>query len=65
MTDLELDTFLTALEQAQALEEIQELIVGLRDTFQIDHVVYHWVSADGEQYGFGTYDPIWAQRYQE
>ncbi len=39
--------------------------MGLRDQFQIDHVVYHWVSADGEQYGFGTYDPAWAQRYSE
>lgn len=65
MTVLELDTFLQALEQADALDQIQDLIVGLRDTFQVDHVVYHWVSADGEQYGFGTYDPRWAQRYQE
>ena len=65
MTALELDTFLQALEQAAAFEQIQDLIVGLRDAFQIDHVVYHWVSADGEQYGFGTYDPVWAQRYHE
>lgn len=65
MTALVLDTFLQALEQADALEQIQDLIVGLRDAFQIDHVVYHWVSADGEQYGFGTYDPAWAQRYHE
>ncbi|WP_411892415.1 helix-turn-helix transcriptional regulator [Yoonia sp. SDW83-1] len=62
---LELDQFLQALEQADALEQIHDLTVGLRDQFQIDHVVYHWVSADGEQYGFGTYDPAWAQRYSE
>ncbi len=62
---LELDTFLQALEQADALDQIQTLILGLRDRFEIDHVVYHWVSADGEQYGFGTYDPAWAQRYVE
>jgi len=41
------------------------LIVRLRDEFKVDHVVYHWLSADGEQYGFGTYDPIWVQRYIE
>jgi len=62
---LELDKFLQALEQADALEQIHDLTVGLRDQFQIDHVVYHWVSADGEQYGFGTYDPAWAKRYTE
>ncbi|WP_413785622.1 helix-turn-helix transcriptional regulator [Cognatiyoonia sp. IB215182] len=65
MTVLEIDTFLRALEQADALDKIQDLIVGLRDAFEVDHVVYHWVSADGEQYGFGTYDPAWAQRYQD
>ncbi len=62
---LELDQFLQALEQADALDQIQDLIVGLRDHFQVDHVVYHWVSADGEQYGFGTYDLAWVQHYVE
>jgi len=47
------------LEKADALEQLQDLIVGLRDALKVDHVVYHWVSADGEQYGFGTYDPKW------
>jgi hypothetical protein len=31
----------------------------------VDHVVDHWVSVDCEQYGLGTYDPVWAQRYQD
>lgn len=62
---LELEQFLQALERADALEQIHDLTVGLRDQFEIDHVVYHWISADGEQYGFGTYSPAWAQRYSE
>ncbi|MFQ1699516.1 autoinducer binding domain-containing protein [Loktanella agnita] len=62
---LELDQFLQALDQADALDQIQQLIVDLRDYCQVDHIVYHWVSADGEQYGFGTYDPRWAQRYSD
>lgn len=65
MSKLELDNFLQRLEQAAALDEIQGLIVGLRDHYHIDHAVYHWVSADGEQYGFGTYSPQWAARYSE
>jgi DNA-binding CsgD family transcriptional regulator len=60
---LKTEQFLSKLEQADALYQIQGLIVGLRDTLKIDHVVYHWVSADGEQYGFGTYDPKWVQHY--
>ncbi len=58
-----LDRFIQKLDQANALDQIQGLTIGLRDSFEIDHVVYHWVSADGEQYGFGTYDPAWVQRY--
>lgn len=63
MTPLKLDKFFIKLEQAAALEQLQGLTVELRDARSVDHVVYHWVSADGEQYGFGTYDPAWAQRY--
>jgi DNA-binding CsgD family transcriptional regulator len=51
------------LEGATALDQIQGLIIELRDLVNIDHVVYHWVSADGEQYGFGTYPPAWVQHY--
>jgi DNA-binding CsgD family transcriptional regulator len=58
-----LDTFLQELERAQGLEHIQSLIVSLQEHYAVDHIVYHWVSADGEQYGCGTYDPVWVQRY--
>ena len=58
-----LDTFLQRLEQVTALDQIQTLITQLRDDLKVDHAVYHWVSADGEQFGFGTYDPAWVQRY--
>lgn len=60
-----LNRFLQDLESADRLEQIQGLTTQLRDALEIDHVVYHWVSVDGEQYGFGTYDPAWAQRYQD
>lgn len=63
MTKSKLDTFLQELGKASQLEQIQGLVVSLRDAFDIDHAVYHWVSADGEQYGFGTYDPDWVQHY--
>ena len=63
MRALKLDQFLHRLEQAEALDQIQDLIIGLRDSLGVDHTVYHWVSADGEQYGYGTYDPAWVQHY--
>ncbi|SEN05631.1 regulatory protein, luxR family [Loktanella fryxellensis] len=60
-----LNTFLSNLESVTRLDQIQDLIVGLRDELAVDHVIYHWISVDGQQYGFGTYDPTWAQRYQD
>lgn len=63
MTALRLDNFLERLEQARGLDDVQGLTFALRDLFGVDHIVYHWVSADGEQYGCGTYDPVWIQHY--
>lgn len=60
---MKLDDFLREVEQAAGLEQIQDLIVRLRDHYGVDHIVYHWVSADGEQYGCGTYPTDWVQRY--
>jgi len=58
-----LEDYLVRLEQANAFDDLQNLIVELRDYYGVAHIVYHWVAADGEQYGCGTYPPEWAQTY--
>lgn len=60
---LKLDSVLEKLEATQTHEGLQEVITDLRDAFGIDHMVYHWVDSAGDQYGCGTYDPIWVKRY--
>ena len=60
-----LDDILQGLEQATEVDELQSSIVALRDHFAVDHLVYHWVSASGQQYGVGTYAPAWVARYLE
>ncbi|WP_373356009.1 autoinducer binding domain-containing protein [Pseudoroseicyclus sp. CXY001] len=60
---MRLKTFLEELEAATGLERMQELILSLRERYSVAHVVYHWVSPDGEQYGCGSYDPVWVARY--
>ncbi|MEM9435563.1 MAG: autoinducer binding domain-containing protein [Pseudomonadota bacterium] len=59
------EKFIEKLEQAQTLEDLQERSEALRDYYSVDHIVYHWVSSKGEQYGCGTYDPAWAKHYVE
>lgn len=56
---------LGTLEHANDLNALQTCIRDLRDVFGVAHLVYHWVSADGEQYGCGTYAPSWVQHYVE
>lgn len=60
-----LEQILEDLEQATSLEGLQTTIEAIQDHFRVDHTVYHWVNSAGEQYGCGTYDPAWAERYQE
>lgn len=58
-----LDGFLDRLQSITALDDLQGLVSGLRDHFGVAHAVYHWVSADGQQYGCGTYSRDWCIRY--
>lgn len=62
---MQIESYLEQVERAQGLEDIQRLIVALRDHYGVAHIVYHWVSSDGEQYGCGTYDPKWVKHYVE
>ncbi len=57
------EQFIEKLELAATHEDLQERSEALRDYYHVDHIIYHWVSSKGEQYGCGTYDPAWVQRY--
>lgn len=60
-----LEALLEAVEHASDLRDLQRLIEQLRDFHDVDHMVYHWVSAAGDQYGCGTYPDAWVRRYVE
>lgn len=62
---LSLNAILEQLEEAVSLQDLQTITLELRGFLNVDHLVYHWVNSDGEQYGCGTYDPEWVDRYLE
>jgi DNA-binding CsgD family transcriptional regulator len=62
---LRLEELLVQLESAEGLDDLQTAIEELRDRYGVDHIVYHWVNSNGEQYGCGTYDLEWVNRYVE
>lgn len=59
------ETILEELEQADTLERLYEVTHLMRDSFQVQHVVYYWVNSVGENYGAGTFSSEWAERYVE
>jgi DNA-binding CsgD family transcriptional regulator len=59
------EQILETVEKAAVPEDMQTAIEALRDAFGVSHMVYHWVSAAGQQYGCGTYAPAWVARYLE
>lgn len=60
-----LESLITGLEAANSHADLQDVIVSLRDIYDVDHVVYHAVNRSGEQYAALTYDPEWVHRYIE
>jgi DNA-binding CsgD family transcriptional regulator len=56
---------LEALDATSTLEQLQEIVVDLRDAYGVDHIIYHWVDSAGDQYGCGTYSDEWVARYLE
>ncbi|SMH48872.1 LuxR family transcriptional regulator [Maritimibacter sp. HL-12] len=60
-----LETLLTFLQAAASLEAFQTATERARDHYNVRHVVYHWVNAEGERFGAGTYPGTWVDRYVE
>ncbi|MDJ0827640.1 MAG: LuxR family transcriptional regulator [Rhodobacter sp.] len=60
-----LDTFIEGMQGAETLDDLQGHIIGLRDVFDVEHLVYHSVNASGGQYAALTYPLTWVDRYLE
>lgn len=60
-----LESFFERMEAAATKDDLGAITFELRDHYDVDHIVYHWVSSDGEQYGVGTYSHEWARHYME
>lgn len=59
-----LEAFLERVEHCKTLVELNQVVAGLRDIFQVNHVIYHSVNSDGDPYALATYDEAWAEHYE-
>lgn len=55
--------FIEKLQQVETRAELNDSVIGLRDSLGVEHVVYHSVNSTGEQYAALTYSPEWVERY--
>ncbi len=58
-----LESFIEQLQEVRTLDELNDQVVALRDTLDVEHIVYHSVNSTGEQYAALTYSPEWVERY--
>ena len=42
-----LESIIEWLQKVRTLDELNDAVVALRDTFDVDHVVYHSVNSTG------------------
>ncbi|WP_324753053.1 LuxR family transcriptional regulator [Roseovarius sp. Pro17] len=57
------DALLERLETATDIAALQRAIEVCRDSFGVDHMGYHWISAASDNYGVGTYAAAWIKHY--
>lgn len=60
-----LETFLEALEGSQTPDDIQSMVVALRESYGISNAVYHAVNVGPQPYAALTYTPEWMQYYHD
>ena len=58
-----LESFIEQLQGVQTLNDLNNQVVALRDTLDVEHIIYHSVNSTGEQYAALTYSPDWVARY--
>jgi len=58
-----LESLIDQMRNVTSLEALNDKIVGLRDTLEVEHVVYHSVNSTGEQYAALTYSDDWVDKY--
>jgi DNA-binding CsgD family transcriptional regulator len=58
-----LEPILETFRSVRVLDELNDKVVSLRDSLEVEHVVYHSVNSTGVQYAALTYTSSWVDRY--
>lgn len=58
-----LDDVLERLANSDSLSQLQDAVTEIRDSYDVEHIVFHCVRAGGEQWAALTYPPDWVDIY--
>ncbi|MEM9009687.1 MAG: autoinducer binding domain-containing protein [Pseudomonadota bacterium] len=60
-----LETYLETLQSTTTRQDLQTCVEGLRDVYDVQHVVYHAVNLAGSPYAALTYTQEWTDYYYQ
>lgn len=60
-----LECVIEKIRQTKSFDDLKTCILGLRDHFEIDNLVYHSLNSTGQQYAVLTYADSWVDHYIE
>lgn len=58
-----LESLLETIQNVEALDDLNHEILSLRESLDVEHVIYHSVNSTGTQYAALTYSDEWVDRY--
>lgn len=58
-----LSPFIDSLSAVETLDDLSNEIGLLRETLEVEHLIYHSVNSTGEQYAALTYSDAWVAQY--
>lgn len=64
MTD-RMEFVLERIRGTTNLDELRTEVLALRGLYNVDHLVYHWINPNGEDFAATTYETEWVRRYIE
>jgi len=53
------------LKSVTTPQDLQKLVESLREIYDVEHVVYHAINGEGDQFAALTYDGSWEEHYRE
>lgn len=56
--------YIDRIVRAETLDDLYDIVSGLRNLFEVEHTVYHSLQWKGDPFALATYSAEWAKHYE-